>query len=252
LKKGWEKFSRTVVTEKGDVRKGLAKQLSGLKVNENMVKQAVRELELDLERPDKWNEEQLKALAVKLRQVTKPTIIAANKIDIPGAEKNYERLKKEFSDYLIVPCSAESELGLKEAAKHELIDYIPGENTFTITKEDTLNDKQKKALSFIQDTILKSQGHTGVQTTLDQAVFTFLKYVAIFPGGVNKLEDQHGNTLPDCFLMPPESTALSFAYRLHSTFGDNFIRAVQVKTKKTIGKEYTLQHRDVIEIISGK
>ena len=50
-----------------------------------------------------------------------------------------------------------------------------------------------------------------------------LDYIAIYPGGVNKLEDKDGNTLPDCFLMKNGSTALDFAYRLHTDFGKHFI-----------------------------
>jgi len=74
--------------------------------------------------------------------------------------------------------------------------------------------------------------------------------VAIFPGGVNKLEDKDGNVLPDCFLMKSGTTALDFAYRLHSSIGDGFIRAIDVKTKRTVGKEHVLKNRDVIEIVA--
>jgi ribosome-binding ATPase len=52
--------------------------------------------------------------------------------------------------------------------------------------------------------------------------------------------------------MPFGTTALDFAYKLHSDFGDNFIRAIDVKTKMTIGKEHVLKNGDVVEIISGK
>ncbi|MBW3020291.1 TGS domain-containing protein, partial [Candidatus Woesearchaeota archaeon] len=83
-------------------------------------------------------------------------------------------------------------------------------------------------------------------------VFGLLKYIAIHPGGASKLEDRDGNVLPDCFLMPPGTTALDFAYRLHTDFGKNFIRAIDVKTKKTVGKEHPLQNTDILEIVSGK
>ena len=76
--------------------------------------------------------------------------------------------------------------------------------------------------------------------------------IAIFPGGASKLEDKEGNTLPDCFLLKKDSTALDFAYKLHTDLGKNFIRAIDVKTKKTVGKEYLLTHCDVIEIITGR
>jgi len=48
------------------------------------------------------------------------------------------------------------------------------------------------------------------------------------------------------------STALDFAYKLHSDFGDNFIRAIDVKNKKTVGKDYELKNCDIIEIIANK
>jgi ribosome-binding ATPase YchF (GTP1/OBG family) len=179
-------------------------------------------------------------------------IIACNKIDVPGAIDNFTRIKVELPDRILVPCSAESELALREAAKHDLIEYIPGENTFTAKEEAKFSEKQKKALDFIKDNILQKFKSTGVQDILDKAVFSLLNYIAIFPGGVNKLADQNGNILPDCFLLPPKSTALDFAYRLHSDFGDNFIRAINVKTKMTVGREYELKNCDVIEIITNK
>jgi len=48
------------------------------------------------------------------------------------------------------------------------------------------------------------------------------------------------------------STALDFAFRLHTDFGKNFIRAIDVKTKKTVGKNHELKHLDIIELICGK
>ena len=87
---------------------------------------------------------------------------------------------------------------------------------------------------------------------LDEAVFKKMGYIAIYPGGVNKLEDSEGRVLPDCFLMHPKTTALDFAYRLHTDFGRNFIRAIDVKTRRTVGKEHALQHGDVVEIVSGR
>jgi ribosome-binding ATPase YchF (GTP1/OBG family) len=179
-------------------------------------------------------------------------IIAANKIDIPGAEDNLKRIKEEFPNYIIIPCSAESELAIKEAAKEDLIEYLPGDNDFKILEETKLNEKQKKALNFVKENILKKYNSTGVQEIINKATFQLLKLIAIFPGGVNKLEDQHGNILPDCFLLKEGSTALDFAYKIHTDLGDKFIRAIDVKTKRTVGKEHILKHRDVVEIITAK
>jgi len=250
LKKGWTSFSRALVSQENqNIKKALAKQLSGLKVTEDIVEEAIKNLKL-VHHPLQWSEEDLLNLSSELRKKTKPIIIAANKIDIEGSKYNLDKLKQEFPDYIIIPCSAESELALREAAKHNLIKYIPGENNFNIINESKLTDQQKKALNFIKENILKEFNSTGIQEILDLAVFKLLNYIAVFPGGVNKLEDSQGRVLPDCFLMPENSTALDFAYKLHSEIGKNFIRAIDVRTKRAVGKEYKLKHRDGLEILT--
>jgi len=251
ITKGWEKFARTIQQEGTQAHRALGKQLSGLGVTEEMVEEALNKLQLPA-RVVEWKDPDLMRLATELRKRTKPMIIAANKVDVRGAKENYERLVKQFPHYRIIPCSAESELALREAAKAGLIEYVAGEDHFEILHPDRLNENQMKALQFIKDSILAKHGGTGVQHVLDHAILDILKYIAIFPGGVNKLEDQYGNCLPDCFLLKEGSTALDFAYKLHTDFGKNFIRAIDVKTKRTVGKEYVLKHRDVVEIVSSK
>jgi len=228
IKKGWE-------------------DLVKLRVTEELIEDTLKKLDFD-ENISDWDEEKLKTIATELRKKTKPMIIACNKADVPGAEKNFEKIRQEFPDHLLIPCSAESELALKEAAKHELIRYIPGKDTFEIKNPEKITEKQKKALDFIKSNVLEKFKTTGVQQVLDKAIFELLEYVAIFPGGVNKLEDKDGNRLPDCFLLPPKTTALDFAYHLHTDIGDGFIKAIDVRTKKPVGKEHVLKNRDVIEI----
>lgn len=252
LCKGWERFARQIIQEKGVIHRAIAKQLSAFKVTEDISKEVIQKLSLDPLRPQEWTEDQLKNLATELRRKTKPILIAANKIDIQGAYANYERITQAFPTYTIIPCSAESELALREAAKHDLISYIPGESTFSVKNPERISPSQLGALSFIQETILSNVGSTGVQQVLDEAVFTFLNFITIFPGGINKLEDKDGRVLPDCFLLKKGSTALDFAYSLHTDLGDGFIRAIDVKTKRTVGKEHVLRNRDVVEIVSSK
>jgi len=251
LKKTWEKFARTVQQTNTDVEKAIHKQFSGLGSSEEMIKSILVQLNLFEKRLNMWSEDELFAFSRELRIRTKPMLVAANKIDVLGAEENYKRLREEFPHLTIVPCSAESELALKEAAKHKMIDYIPGENDFNIIGE--LNEKQKNALEFIKDNVLKKYVEgTGVQQAINSVVFNVLKQIIIFPGGVNKLSDQYGNVLPDCFLMPKGSTALDFAFKIHTDLGNKFIRAIDVKTKRTVGKDHSLKSGDVIEIISNK
>jgi ribosome-binding ATPase len=245
----WEKLARTILSTKQDFSVAIAKQLSGLGVKEGDVKDAVLKLKLNTENLTTWSQDDLLRFAQTLRHITKPMIIAANKADKAGSEDNLKRLKNEFGDLIIIPTSADSELSLRQAAKAELIDYIPGSSNFTIN-EDQANDKQKAALSSIQENVLDVFGATGVQDVLDKAIFELLKYIAIFPAG-SKLADSKGNVLPDCFLLPEGSTALDFAYFLHTDIGDKFVKAIDVRTKMPVGKDHALNHRDGIEIMTS-
>ncbi|MBN2052083.1 redox-regulated ATPase YchF [Candidatus Woesearchaeota archaeon] len=255
LNKGWERLARQIQQEHSIVQRVLAKQLGGLGVDEEMMKAALKELNLADKIVIQWTEDDLFKLASYLRKRTKPMIIAANKMDVPGAKDNYLRLRADFPHLSIIPCSAESELALKEANKHGLIKYIPGDTDFKITPEGEakLSDKQKQALNFIKANVLEKYVEgTGVQSVLNATVFGLLKLITIFPGGVNKLADKDGNVLPDCFLLKQGSTALDFAYKIHTDLGDNFVKAIDVKTKRALGKEHVLNNGDVIEIITSK
>jgi ribosome-binding ATPase len=250
LMKVWKSFAKKTEMEKSKFSEAVVKQFSGLKVNEEQVKSVLFKLDFQ-SAPSLWNEDQIFKFASELRKQSKPMIIAANKVDTKNGKENYEKLKDKFPDLAIIPCSADSELALREAAKTGLIDYIPGERNFEIKKE--LNEKQKPALDKIKKNVLDEyETGTGVQEILNYAVFNLLKYIAIFPAGAHKLSDSKGKILPDCFLLPPDSTALDFAYFLHTDFGKNFIRAVDARTKKMLGRDYKLKHRDALEIITGR
>jgi ribosome-binding ATPase len=246
----WEKFSKTVQQTKGNPAILIERQFSGLGVTENIVKKVMNNLKLNPEKITHWTQDEVKSMIVEFRKITKPMIIAANKIDTPTGTQNLKKLIKEFPEHTIIGCSAESELALREASKHNMIDYLPGEKTFKII--GNLNEKQKSALNFIQTNVLNNFNTTGVQNILDACVFNILEYIAIYPGGVNNLTDQKGNILPDCFLMKKGSTPLDFAFKLHTDFGKNYIKAINVKTKLPIAKDYILNHRDIIEIMSNK
>jgi len=252
LTKGWVKFARQVVQEKAKIAVALAKQLSGLKVTEEIVEDSIKKLELNTEKPNEWSEDNLMKLATELRKITKPMVIACNKADMPSAKDNLEKLKQQFPDELLIATSSESELALREAAKVSLIEYVPGEKSFNIKEPSKLSEKQQKALEFIKSSVLEQlEFGTGVQETINQSIFDLLKYIAVYPGG-STLEDKDGNVIPDCFLLPEGSTALDFAFKIHTDLGKGFIRALDVKKKLTVGKEHVLKHSDVIEIISDK
>ncbi|MFA5357350.1 MAG: redox-regulated ATPase YchF [archaeon] len=228
----------------------LAQHLAGVKILSPHVEKALKMLEIEEKRFDEWSEEDKKNFATKCRELSKPIIIAANKCDLPSAEKNIQRMREKFPGQMIVPCSAASELSLRKAAKQKILTYYPGQKNFEITGQ--INEKQKDGLEIIRKNVLEKFGGTGVQDCLDKTVFDFLKYIYVFPGGTKGLVDKEGRTLPDCFLMPHESRAIDFAYALHTDMGEGFIRAIDVKTKQVVGKEHLLKAGDVVEIVFKK
>ncbi|MDD5192850.1 MAG: redox-regulated ATPase YchF [Candidatus Nanoarchaeia archaeon] len=248
LNKVWKSFSKKIQGEKKNFAQAIALQFSGLKVNEMNVNQVILKGRYDVSKPANWDDKELLRFAHDLRHVSKPMIIAANKCDRPDAFENIKNLKKEYPNLIIVPCSADSELALRQASNAGLIEYIPGEEDFKIKKE--LSPKQKQALESIKKNVLEVYENTGVQEVLNTTVFDLLKYIAIFPAGANKLADSKGNILPDCFLLPETSTALDFAAAVHTDLAKNFVKAIDVRTKKAVGKEHKLKNRDGIEIIT--
>jgi ribosome-binding ATPase len=247
LKKVWKTLTRNMIVQKTDFAKTVAGQFSGLKVKEDDVKDVVRKLNMEVKNCSKWSDDELMKFARELRRFTKPMIIAANKIDRKNGKENFVRVKNSF-DYVTIPVFAEGELALREADKAKIIDYLPGDNEFEIKKKD-INEKQKNALDNIKK-VLDEFGSTGVQEVLNKTVFDMLDFLAVYPAG-SKLEDSKGNTLPDCFLMKNGSTALDFAYKLHSDIGNNFIKAVDVRTKQAVGKDYRIKHGDGLEIMTS-
>jgi hypothetical protein len=235
LERNWKKISDA---------KDIAKQFSGLKVSLSAVSEIIKQLNLD-EKVREWTGENRLNFVAGLRKKVQPILVAANKVDKPEAEKWTEKLIKLGA----VPCSAEAELALKEAEKNKLLKYIPGDKDFEVIGQIT--DKQKAALEKIKE-LLKKFNSTGVQTIINKAVFEVLNYKVIFPGGVKKLTDKEGRVLPDAFLMPSNSTALDFAYKIHEDFGKKFITAIDVKTKQRVGKDHKLKNLDVIEIVAGR
>ncbi|CAB3289314.1 GTP-binding and nucleic acid-binding protein YchF [Methanocaldococcus lauensis] len=245
LTKNWDKLARKAQQEKNIV-KVLKEQLSGLNISEEDTKIAIRDMD---ESPIKWSNEDLLNLAKKLRKISKPMIIAANKADHPDAEKNIERLRKEFKDYIVIPTSAEIELALKRAEKAGIIKRKG--NDFEIIDESKVNEQMRKAFDYIKD-FLKKYGSTGVQECINRAYFDLLNMIVVYPvEDENKFTDKEGNVLPDAFLVKKGTTAKDLAYKIHTELGDKFIYAIDAKRKIRIGADYELKHNDIIKIVSA-
>ena len=248
IKNGLGKIARQAKMQGTKPETILHERLAGLNVSENQVKEALRTVNLSSD-PTFWDDDSLLTLCEELRRSSKPMIIAMNKADISSKE-NIEKLKK-MGDRAI-PTLAETELALKKASAAGLIDYVPGEKSFTVKEGITLSDGQKKALDYMAAKMSECDG-TGVQKCIESCAFDLLNLIAVYPvEDESKFTDHFGRILPDCFLMPKGSTAKDLAYKVHTDLGDKFIRAVNAKTKRTVGSDYILQDGDVIRIVANK
>jgi len=247
LRNGFNKIARQAKMQNEKLETAIHNRLMGLNITESQIKQALRDISPP-DDPTKWDDDILLAISVRLRELSKPMIVAMNKADI-ASEENIDLVKNICENAVTV--MAESELALKKANNADLVKYAPGSETFTAIT-DKLNDNQKRALDNISRNMKKHEG-TGVQKCLEAAAFKTLDLISIYPvEDESKYTDGFGRVLPDTFLMKRGSTAKELAYRVHTELGDKFIRAVNARTKRTVGGDYVLLDGDIIKIISGK
>jgi len=248
LKNGFNKIARQTKMQGDKIETAVHNRLAGLNITEAQIKQALRDVSPP-EDPTKWDDDVLLKISVRLRELSKPMIVAMNKSDIapPG---NIELVKSISANAVVT--MAEAERALRKANAAGLVRYLPGSGTFDIVDPGKLNENQKRALDRISQ-LMRQYGGTGVQKCLEMAAFETLDLITVYPvEDEGKYTDHFGRVLPDAFLMPRGSTAKDLAYRVHTDLGDKFIRAVNAKTKRIIGAEYILQDGDIIKIISGK
>ncbi len=253
LKQDWTKMARTV--ESGGVGVNLLSELeerlSGLSIRRGHIFEAIQKAGLNADKPASWNEEEFLKFIDILRAISKPMLIAANKIDLPTAEDNVKRLRDK--GYFVVPCSAEAELALRRAAEKEWIDYKPGDCNYNIRNPEVLTESQRKALQTIKEKILTPLGTTGVQEAINAAYFRLLNCIVVYPvEDIEKLTNHKGEVLPDAYIVPYGTTARQLAYLIHTELGDNFIYAIEAREKKRVGESHVLKDRDVITIVSAK
>ena len=216
VSKANEKSKKLAETQKIPIEKLLAKQLSGLGITENDIKNAMKK--------------------------AKPE---DHEIDLPESKSNLDGINKGA-----VPCSAESELALREAEKHGMIKYVPGSKGFEVIGE--LNEKQKGALELIRKNVLEKYGSTGVQDCLNRLVFENLGYIVVYPvASISKLSDNKGNVLPDTHMVRKGTTLKELAAQIHTDIADSFIGGLDTDRKK-IGADHELEDGDVVEILFRK
>jgi ribosome-binding ATPase YchF (GTP1/OBG family) len=247
-----DKISRAI-NSGSDMQSAIADVFRGIGVNEEHVKLALQENRLENHKFDELGAQESKDFSWSLRDISKPTLIVANKVDLPSATDNFKRIREEYNDMIIVPSSADAELTLRRAANLGLIRYFPGDERFEIKDQSILTDKQKWALNFIRKDILDEYMRTGVQFAINVAVFKLLKMNAVYPvAEASRLSDKSGNVLPDVYLMKSGSTVEDLAKEIHSELAKGLLYAIDIRDGLRLPINYEIKDRDILSIISAR
>ncbi|WP_380675841.1 redox-regulated ATPase YchF [Salinigranum sp. GCM10025319] len=247
LEKGIERYESGYHGSEGDVEADLATQMDAFRTSEDEIKQVILGQGLDLD-PDEWSASDKLTIARELRTRTKPMVIVANKMDTEAAQRNYAEIAEDpdYDHHTIVPASAHAEKALKRAAEHGVVDYRAGDEGFTV--EGDVSAEQREGLDRIRE-FVDDYGGTGVQTALETALFDELGTVAVFPGSANGRADTQG-VFRDCFVLPEGATTADFAYHIHSDLGDGLLHGIDCRSRRQIGGDHELDHRDVVELVT--
>ena len=249
----WSKFIKTFSREKKKFIEELHKRVSGLKIKKLQVINALKNSNLEEKNPAQWTDEEIFNFSKALREISKPILIIANKIDKEIGSKNLADLKNKYEG-IIIPCSALAEYYLRKYQEDKAISYIPGATDFQVLNEDALDSKEVDLLNKIKSDILEPYNGTGVQQILNYATFTISNLICIYPVfDVHNYTDKSNNILPDVFLVKKGTLLRDFVRKkIHSDLAKQFMFGIDAKTSKRLGEHYELQHNDIIKIVTSK
>jgi len=230
----------------------LSHDLAGLKITHAHTLRALELNGLSGAEPVRWKKSDVWNFAKTLREISKPTLIVANKMDLSPAERNYEKLTDEFGRAFVIPASSDAELALRRAEHAGYIEYVPGEETFKVKEEEKLTAEQREALTYVERRVFSKWIQTGVQFALNICVFKLLSMNSVYPvEDVEKLSDKKGNILPDVFLIPPNASLVDLAADIHSELAKTMLYAIDARSKIRLPVDYKLKDRDVVRIVAA-
>ncbi|MBY9007576.1 MAG: YchF-related putative GTPase [Candidatus Lokiarchaeota archaeon] len=249
----WNKFTRSFSRIQKDFINALSERLSGVRIAPYYIRLALRETKLENKNPNEWLDEDLYLYSKTLREISKPIIVVANKIDKENSREILKILREKYKKK-IIPCSALAEYLLRKYEKEKIISYIPGSKDFKILQPDKLNPKELETLDKIKKKIIDQYNGTGIQKVFEYAIFEVLEQICVFPvSDVNKYMDNNENVLPDVFLIRKGTKLIDFVRdKIHNDLADHFIHGIDAKTKKRLGETYEIAHNDIIKIVSAK
>ena len=243
----WHKLTKEIEQKRAKISDGLARRFTGLGIKETDIDRVLNSMSLKSKKPTDWSDNEILQFLKSLRKAAKPMIVAANKADLCEELDVAKNISKNFTT---VPCSAETELMLKKAAKARLIKYMPGSSNFQGREDTELSEEQNNALHLAKNVLTKI-GVTGVQKILNSVIFDIMNMIVVYPvEDESKLCNKNGQVLPDARLLDSSATAKDLAFTIHQDIGNGFLHAINAKTKQRIGAEQQLKDGDIIKIVS--
>ena len=243
--RNWETIRRRARSPDFDLDAALTDLLTGLGAAAADVATVLRDADYP-DKPQHWSDADRERLAQDIRYRTLPIAVVANKVDVAPPE-NLERLQQ--MDGPVIPASADGELALRRAADAGAIEYRPGDQDFDIISD--LSANQRNGLETVREVMMETGG-TGVQASLNTAVYDVLGHLSVFPvEDSSKWTDKRGNVLPDAHLLPDGSTPMDLAAQIHSDIADGYLHAVDARSDRQVSDEYQLEEGDVIKIVSA-
>ena len=247
----WNRFTKTS-NDKKKMIIDLHKRLSGLKISQQHIITALKSTSLEDKLPSQWTDDEMFHFSKRIREISKPILIIANKIDKEISIENLVKLKNKYNGP-IIPCSALAEYVLRKYHEDKIINYLPGSTDFKVIDKDKLKFNELETLKKIKEEILEKFNGTGVQKSLNYAVFNISNLIAVYPvSDINNYSDKDGNVLPDVFLVEKGTLLLDFVReKIHSDLAKHFIYGIDARTKKRLGENYELKNNDIIKIVSA-
>ena len=251
LGRDFSRQAKTVELEGRKLEEFLGQRLTGLSIAPSAIAAALRNVTLDRAHPAHWSAEDLTRLGRELLRVAKPRLVVANKCD-RSTKAQEGGLTSAVDPLPVVATSADAELTLRRASRAGLVDYRPGDASFSVPDPSRLSPAQARALEGIRG-ILATWGTTGVQPSLERMVFDRLRMIVVYPvEDETHWTDGKGRVLPDALLVPAETPARAVAYRVHTDLGENFIRAIDGRTHRALAADHPLGPNSVVRIVARK
>ncbi len=238
----WEKFARKADSTGDRIEVSLHMKLASFGLTEKDISIALTE-EFFPGKLSIWDRDDAKRFASIVFRKIKPIVRVSNKTDTLSTEQ-FSKIRNAYKDTMLI--SAEFELAITKAYLSKMIDRT--DTDFSMSEK--ASPLQSKALDRIKSFLLVD-GVSRAYDILEKISKGLLHHIVVYPVYDDSTwSDKAGNVLPDAFLMPQGSTALDLAYKIHTQIGEGFIRAIDARAHRVVGRDHVLSDGDVIRIVS--